>query len=105
MLVHLFQDESKKSNVIFANAKRYCEATTIHGFSYWVSAENIAEKLFWIITVVIGFTCASLIISSAIQGWLDEPGVTVIKSFSKVVIIKYQFTIVNNLNSILKYSL
>ena len=80
----MFQDMSKKSNVIVDNAVSYCNATTIHGFSYWVSAERKVEKLFWVFTVIIGFTCASLIISAAIQGWLDEPAATEIKSFSKV---------------------
>ena len=87
------KDENTKSNVIFANAVSYCNVTTIHGFFYCVSAENIVEKLFWVLTVVIGFTCSSLIISSAIQGWLDEPGVTVINTFSKVPTIDFHFTI------------
>ena len=76
---------SNKSNVIVANLASYCNATTIHGFSYWVSSENIVEKLFWVLTVVTGFTCASLIISTAVQGWVNEPGVTEIKTFSKVL--------------------
>ena len=107
--IQLFQDESNSSNVIIANAVSYCEATTIHGFSYWVSAENIVEKLFWVLTVVIGFTCSSLIVSSAIQGWLDEPGVTVIKTFSKVVFINLHLNLhlisLDNPNLYLQYSL
>ena len=71
--------------MIILNAKNYCESTSIHGFSYWVSAENVFEKLFWILTVVIGFSCASVIISNAVQGWVDQPGVTEIRTFSKVV--------------------
>ena len=39
----LEKESSDKSNVIFANAVSYCNVTTIHGFSYWVSAENIVE--------------------------------------------------------------
>ena len=70
--------------MILDNAVNYCETTTIHGFSYWVSARNLPEKLFWVLVVIIGFICASLIISTAIEGWLDEPGVTLIKTFSKV---------------------
>ena len=87
MLHKLFQGQRGKSDVIFANAVSYCESTSIHGFSYWVSAESIVEKLFWILTVVIGFSCASVIISHAVQGWLDKPGVTVIGTFSKVVLV------------------
>ena len=85
MLHNLFQGKRGKSNVILSNAASYCESTSIHGFSYWVSADNVFEKLFWILTVVIGFSCAYAIISHAVQGWVDQPGVTEIRTFSKVV--------------------
>ena len=84
-MFHLFQGKRGKYDVIIANAASYCESTSIHGFSYWVSAENNFEKLFWILTVVIGFLSASVIISNAVQGWVDQPGVTEIRTFSKVV--------------------
>ena len=84
-LISMFlQDTREKPNLIFANIVNYCNSTTIHGFSYWVSAENIVEKLFWVLVVVSGFTCAIALVSSAVQGWIDEPGVTEIKTFSKV---------------------
>ena len=81
--------------MIILNAKNYCESTSIHGFSYWVSADNVFEKLFWVLTVVIGFSCASAIISHAVQGWVDQPGVTEIGTFSKVFSTRiFQFSLV-----------
>lgn len=83
--LYLFIQVKKKcQNVIYANAVSYCETTSIHGFAYWISADNLAEKLFWFIVVCIGFSCSGLIISSAVRGWREHPGVTVIKTFSKV---------------------
>lgn len=64
--------------------KAYCETTTIHGFAYWVSAPRLLEKLFWAIVVVIGFTCAGLIVTSAVKDWNENPGVVIINTFSKV---------------------
>ena len=85
------KEKIPKLNVIFDNAVHYCEVTTVHGFSYWVSTSNLAEKFFWVVVVVTGFTCSSLIISTAVQGWLDEPGVTLIKTFSKVFFFMFYF--------------
>ena len=78
------QIEKSKKNVILSNAIEYCENTTIHGFSYWVSGENLSQKLFWVATVALGLLGACLIFSSAVQGWIDEPATSVIKTFSKV---------------------
>ena len=73
-----------KKNIVLSNAIEYCENTTIHGFSYWVSCESLPQKLFWVATVVAGLFCACLINSSAVQGWIDKPATTVIQTFSKV---------------------
>ncbi len=40
----------------------YCETTSIHGFSYWVSADRRVERLFWICVVTTFLCCASVII-------------------------------------------
>jgi hypothetical protein len=72
------------SRILTANAKSYCETTTIHGFGYWSSETKILEKIFWVIVVCTGFTCASFIISTAVQDWRKDPGVVKIDSFFKV---------------------
>jgi hypothetical protein len=74
--------------IVKANARAYCENTSIHGFSYWITAPRLLEKFFWVIVVVFGLICASLIINTAVKDWQDSPTVTVIKSFSKVKIKK-----------------
>ena len=33
------------------NAAAYCETSTIHGFVYWIEAENNLERCFWIAAV------------------------------------------------------
>ena len=76
--------QKEKKNIVLSNAIEYCENTTIHGFSYWVSCESLPQKLFWVATVVAGLFCACLINSSAVQGWIDKPATTVIQTFSKV---------------------
>jgi hypothetical protein len=70
--------------IVKANARAYCENTTIHGFSYWINAPRLLEKLFWVTVVVFGLICASLIIKTAVKDWQNNPTVTVIQSFSKV---------------------
>jgi hypothetical protein len=72
------------SNLLRTNARVYCETTTIHGFFYWVNAPRLLEKLFWVVVVLTGFTCASLIILAAFDDWQKNPGIVTINSFSKV---------------------
>ena len=71
------------------NAASYCETTTIHGFVYWIEAENILERLFWVAVVCIGFLFGSLIVTSAFQEWQEKPTITVIQSFSEVGIVNH----------------
>jgi hypothetical protein len=63
--------------------KEYCETTTVHGFQYWVSAPGHLEKLFWVIVVITGFSCAGSIISIAVQDWMENPGITGVDTYSK----------------------
>ena len=70
--------------ILPAQGKAYCEATSIHGFAYWVGAPRILERIFWVCVVIAGFTCASLIIHAAITDWIEYPGTTGIQTFSKV---------------------
>ena len=74
----------KPKPTIQRNAAAYCETTTIHGFVYWIEAENILERLFWVAVVCLGFLFGSLIVSSAFQEWRENPDITVIQSFSAV---------------------
>jgi formate-dependent nitrite reductase membrane component NrfD len=69
--------------------RAYCEATSIHGFAYWVAAPRLLEKLFWVVVVIIGFVCASLIINKSVDDWQKHPGVVMIKTFSKVYMSIY----------------
>jgi hypothetical protein len=69
--------------------RAYCETTTIHGFSYWVTASRLLEKLFWMSVVLTGFICASLIINTAVDDWTKNPGIVTIKTFSKVSVVKF----------------
>ena len=42
------------------------------------------HRLFWVCVVAAGFTCAGLIIRTAVADWMDDPGVTAIETFSTV---------------------
>ena len=75
--------------MIQRNAAAYCETTTIHGFVYWIEAENILERLFWVATVCLGFLFGSLIVTSAFQEWREKPAITVIQSFSAVSYVNH----------------
>ena len=48
--------------IITENATGYCESTSLHGFSYWVSAPRVVEKIFWVIVVATAFVFATIII-------------------------------------------
>jgi hypothetical protein len=74
----------RAAHIVAANARTYCETTTLHGFVYWVTAPRHLEKFFWVIIVLIGFVCASVIVSAAIDDWKKNPGIVTINSFSKV---------------------
>jgi hypothetical protein len=74
--------------------RAYCEATSIHGFAYWVAAPRLLEKLFWVVVVIIGFVCASLIINKAVDDWQKHPGVVKINTFSKVYMSIYNIFLI-----------
>ena len=73
------------TSVVKANATAYCETSSIHGFAYWVTADNTFERVCWVATVTIFFIWASFIISVSFKEWRDKPGVVVIQSFSEVM--------------------
>ncbi len=72
--------------ILTGNAARYCEATSIHGFAYWVAAPRLPEKFFWVVVTIAGFVCASLIVNEAVVNWMEQPGTTGIATFSKAQI-------------------
>ena len=74
----------RRPSVFKRIAVEYCESTTLHGFAYFVRAENGIERLSWIAITVISFVCAGFCISAAIEDWMNDPTTTVIQSFSKV---------------------
>ena len=71
-------------SVLKANATAYCETSSIHGFEYWVTADNRFERLCWVVIVTVFFTCAAFIIAASFKEWREKPGIVVIQSFSEV---------------------
>ena len=68
---------------------QYCENTSVHGFSYlpgpYPSSRNWCERAFWILVILGGFTCASLIINQAFTDWADNPTITTTTTYTKPV--------------------
>ena len=76
--------KSAKSGV--ADAKNavssYFRETTVHGFRYVAEGENLCEKLFWIILIIVGFIISSCIIWKSFSDWQDTPLQTTIDKVS-----------------------
>ena len=54
--------------IIKSNTREYCNSTSLHGFSYWVNnTDTKAEKIFWVLVVVLSFSMASFLISAAFE--------------------------------------
>ena len=80
-----------KGKTVSSVMKSYCESTSVHGFSYWISAGtkydkiccapfiilmvlgSVTEKIFWIFVVIAGFSCASILVAGAIVEWITNP--------------------------------
>ena len=65
------REREKRSGlaIIKSNTREYCNSTTLHGFSYWVNnTDTKAEKIFWVLVVILGFAMASVIIAAAFKG-------------------------------------
>jgi hypothetical protein len=41
-------------NPLLATSREYCERSTPHGFNYWVTCTKISDRIFWVVTVMIG---------------------------------------------------
>ena len=57
--------------------RTFLESLTIHGLGYIPSTRKLV-KLFWMAVVIIGFTCASIMIYQSFQDWQDNPITTTI---------------------------
>ena len=59
--------------------KSFLESSTIHGLTY-ISTTKHAVKLFWIATVIAGFTAASFLILRSFKDWNESPIKTTIET-------------------------
>ena len=53
--------------------KEYLESSSVHGFLYVSKAKHFLAKILWLCIVIIGFTSATIMISSAFKNWEDSP--------------------------------
>ena len=60
----------------------YFRETTVHGFRYVVEGENICEKMFWVILIIVGFILSGYIILKSFSEWGDTPLQTTIDKVS-----------------------
>ena len=95
--------QSKKvptSEVLKQAGTDFCENTSLHGFSYWVSdgknhnaqrtylfikmylfsTANIPEKAFWVTIVILGLIAGSYLLNEAVDEWVNNPTGKVIGS-------------------------
>ena len=54
------------------NINNFLKSSTIHGLSY-IATNRKFVKLFWIIVVITGFTCASILIHQSFEDWYESP--------------------------------
>ena len=59
--------------------KEYLATSTIHGLSYITSTKNFV-KLFWILTVLSGFSLAGFLIYQSFQEWEENPITTTVET-------------------------
>ena len=67
--------------------RTFLESSTIHGLAY-ISTTRRFSKVFWIITVISGFSIAAFLIHSSFQSWSDSPIKTTVE---KMPISKIKF--------------
>ena len=51
---------------------QFLESSTIHGLVYWSTTRRF-WKLFWILTVFLGFFIACILIQLSFKGWNESP--------------------------------
>lgn len=67
--------------------RTFFESSTIHGLAY-ISTTRKFSRVFWIITVITGFSTAAFLIHSSFQSWSDSPIKTTVE---KLPISKMKF--------------
>ena len=76
MIYHTQEIKMKSVKCEIAEEKKavssYFRETTVHGFRYVAEGENLCEKLFWIILIIVGFIISSCIIGMSFHDW-QEP--------------------------------
>ena len=55
-----------------ASFRGYCEATSLHGWSYLASEPKVIAKAFWAIIIFISFVLCSIVLSRAVDDWTVE---------------------------------
>ena len=68
---------SENSTMLELN--HYFEHSTVHGFSY-ISNTKKLSRLFWIMVVLSGFTCAGVLIYQSFKAWDENPVTTTIET-------------------------
>ena len=61
------------------HVKTFLDTSTIHGLS-WISSSRRWSRIFWILTVIGGFTGAILLIHASFYNWNQNPILTTIKT-------------------------
>ena len=59
------------------NIKTFLESSTIHGLSY-ISTSRKCLRIFWVLTIILGFTSAGILIYQSFLDWHDNPETTTI---------------------------
>ena len=59
--------------------RTFLESSTIHGLTY-ISTTRKYARLFWVLVVIAGFVCASLIINESFDSWSESPIKTTIET-------------------------
>jgi hypothetical protein len=65
---------------LLATGREYCEKSSPHGFNYWVTCTKINDRIFWVITVMIGVACSTYFCKTAINDWIKSPTQTTINA-------------------------
>ena len=91
---------------IMEKVKLFLESSTIHGLVYISTAKRL-QRLFWILVVVSGFTCAGVLINEAFQGWAESSVSTTIETLpiAKVTLPKITVCPPKNTATDLNYEL
>ena len=60
--------------------KHFLETSTIHGLNHISLTTNKFIKLFWILVIFVGFTCAGILIHQSFETWTESPVTTTIET-------------------------